>query len=128
MINEYTYSLEFWCKYFPLLARPSDQATITYLIDIGKILSGEAEMDSDAKGELLYGIMESLEMTEKELEDCKGKNIRITVRQIMKSKYSSTPPGFKFADVDRKHVKAARGKIKTYSRLAILFSIQNMDA
>lgn len=92
------------------LARPVDQATISYLVDIGKILSGENESNNEDKGEHLLEIMEILDMTEKELDICKRKNIRITVRQIMKAKYPSPPIGFKFADVNRDFVHAARGK------------------
>ena len=93
------------------LARPVDQATVSYLVDIGKILSGENESNSEDKGERLLEIMEILDMTEKELDMRKGKNIRITVRQIMKAKYPSPPTGFMFADVNRDFVHAARCKI-----------------
>ncbi|CAF4744852.1 unnamed protein product [Rotaria socialis] len=52
-------------------------------------------------------------MTEKQLETCKGKNIRITVRQIMKMLHPDPPNDFKFAEVDRDHVAAVRA----YARL-----------
>ncbi|CAF3284080.1 unnamed protein product [Rotaria socialis] len=96
------------------LARPTDQTTIDYLIDIGKILSGEANLDPDEKSEILLNITTTLDLTEKQLETCKGKNIRITVRQIMKMLHPDPPNDFKFAEVDRNHVAAVR----EYARLA----------
>ncbi|CAF4440881.1 unnamed protein product, partial [Rotaria magnacalcarata] len=74
-------ALEYQTTWMP---RPTDQTTIDYLIDIGKILSGEANLDPDEKSEILLNITTTLDLTEKQLETCKGKNIRITVRQIMK--------------------------------------------
>ncbi|CAF1269040.1 unnamed protein product [Rotaria magnacalcarata] len=74
-------ALEYQTNWMP---RPTDQTTIDYLIDIGKILSGEANLDPDEKSEILLNITTTLDLTEKQLETCKGKNIRITVRQIMK--------------------------------------------
>ncbi|CAF3719626.1 unnamed protein product [Rotaria socialis] len=94
--------------------RPTDQTTIDYLIDIGKILSGEANLDPDEKSEILLNITTTLDLTEKQLETCKGKNIRITVRQIMKMLHPDPPNDFKFAEVDRNHVAAVR----EYARLA----------
>jgi hypothetical protein len=81
-------------KHVLSLARPTDQATINYLIDIGSILSGEATIDPDERSDILFQVGNVLNMTEKQLQDCKGKNIRITVRQIMKAKYSNPAVGF----------------------------------
>jgi hypothetical protein len=92
------------------LARPTDPTTINYFIEIGKILSGETTMDPDEKSDILSDVLTALNVTEKQLQDCIGKNIRITVRQIMKMKYPNPRPGFKFATVDRDHVAAARGE------------------
>jgi hypothetical protein len=55
-------------------------------------------------------------VTEKQLQDCIGKNIRITARQIMKMKYPNPGTGFKFAAVEDDHVAAARGE-NNYSLL-----------
>ncbi|CAF4818040.1 unnamed protein product [Rotaria socialis] len=98
---------------FLFLARPTDQPTIDYLIDIGKILSGEANLDPDEKSEILLNITTTLDLTEKQLVACKGKNVRITVRQIMKILHPDPPNDFKFAEVDRDHVAAVRA----YARL-----------
>ena len=87
-----------------------DQASNSLLIDIGKVLSGENERTNDERSNVLEDAVAALNLTEKQLEKCVGKNIRITVRRIMKLKYSSPPAGFKFADVDEEHVSAARGK------------------
>ncbi|CAF4169948.1 unnamed protein product [Rotaria magnacalcarata] len=57
--------------------------------------------------------MDALDLTEQQLEKCIGKNIRITARRIMKAKYPSPVIGFKFADVDKDHISAARD----YARL-----------
>jgi hypothetical protein len=72
-------------------ARPVDQATIDYLIDIGRILSGELNMDADEKSDVLFRVTTVLNVTEKQLAACKGKNIRITVRQIMKMMHPDPP-------------------------------------
>ncbi|CAF3574286.1 unnamed protein product, partial [Rotaria socialis] len=104
-------ALEYQTTWMP---RPTDQTTIDYLIDIGKILSGEANLDPDEKSEILLNITTTLDLTEKQLETCKGKNIRITVRQIMKMLHPDPPNDFKFAEVDRNHVAAVR----EYARLA----------
>ncbi|CAF3957159.1 unnamed protein product [Rotaria sordida] len=93
--------------------RPTDQATNDYLIDIGRILSGAANVDADEKSDILLRVTSALDLTETQLQTCKGKNIRITVRQIMKMIHPDTPIGFKFADVDRDHIAAAR----EYARL-----------
>jgi hypothetical protein len=92
------------------LARPMDQSTINYLMDISKILSGESNLDADEKSDILFHVTSVLDVTEKQLQDCKGKNIRITVRQIMKMKYPDPPLNFKFTEVDRKYIGATRGK------------------
>ncbi|CAF4463334.1 unnamed protein product [Rotaria magnacalcarata] len=55
--------------------------------------------------------MDALDLTEQQLEKCIGKNIRITARRIMKAKYPSPVIGFKFADVDKDHISAARGHL-----------------
>ena len=81
------------------------------MIDIGKILGGETIFDPVEKSDIISAVLVALDVTEKQLQDCVGKNIRITVRQIMKIKYPNPPPGFKFASVDRDHVAAARGEI-----------------
>jgi hypothetical protein len=96
--------------FFLFLARPVDEATINYLTDIGRILSGESTIDPDEKSDILCDCAMKLNVTEKELEACKGKNIRITVRQIMKMKYPETSADFKFAQVDRDYIEAARGE------------------
>jgi hypothetical protein len=80
------------------------------LIEIGRILSGEHDLDADEKGDILTRVVSALDVTERQLEKCKGKNIRITVRQIMKLKYPDPSPGYKFAQVDREHIAAARGE------------------
>jgi hypothetical protein len=80
------------------------------LIGIGRILSGEGELDPDEKNDILTRVEKALGVTERQLEKCKGKNIRITVRQIMKLKYPDPPLGYKFAEVDRDHIIAARGE------------------
>ncbi|CAF3308081.1 unnamed protein product [Rotaria socialis] len=103
-------ALEYQTTWMP---RPTDQTTIDYLIDIGKILSGEANLDPDEKSEILLNITTTLDLTEKQLETCKGKNIRVTVRQIMKMLHPDPPNDFKFAEVDRNHVAAVR----EYARL-----------
>ncbi|CAF4403871.1 unnamed protein product, partial [Rotaria magnacalcarata] len=74
------------------------------------ILSGEANLDPDEKSEILLNITTTLDLTEKQLETCKGKNIRVTVRQIMKMLHPDPPDDFKFAEVDRNHVAAVRGE------------------
>ncbi|CAF5073585.1 unnamed protein product, partial [Rotaria magnacalcarata] len=94
--------------HFTFLARPTDKATIDYFIDIGRVLSGEAERTNDDKSDLLTNIMDALDLTEQQLEKCIEKNIRITARRIMKAKYPSPVIGFKFADVDKDHISAAR--------------------
>ncbi|CAM4826035.1 unnamed protein product [Rotaria magnacalcarata] len=93
--------------------RPTDKATIDYLIDVGRVLSGEAERTNDDKSDLLTNIIDALDLTKQQLEKCIGKNIRITARRIMKAKYPSPVIGFKFADVDKDHISAARD----YARL-----------
>ncbi|CAF2109197.1 unnamed protein product [Rotaria magnacalcarata] len=103
-------ALEYQTTWMP---RPTDQPTIDYLIDIGKILSGEANLDPDEKSEILLNITTTLDLTEKQLVACKGKNVRITVRQIMKILHPDPPNDFKFAEVDRDHVAAVRA----YARL-----------
>ncbi|CAF4145520.1 unnamed protein product, partial [Rotaria magnacalcarata] len=90
--------------------RPTDKATIDYLIDVGRVLSGEAERTNDDKSDLLTNIIDALDLTKQQLEKCIGKNIRITARRIMKAKYPSPVIGFKFADVDKDHISAARGQ------------------
>ncbi|CAF4268937.1 unnamed protein product [Rotaria sp. Silwood2] len=102
--------LEYQTTWMP---RPTDRATIDYLIDIGKVLSGENESTNDDKSNVLEDVVTALDVTEQQLEKCIGKNIRITVRKIMKLKHLSPPPGFKFADVDQEHISAARD----YARL-----------
>ncbi|CAM4819408.1 unnamed protein product [Rotaria magnacalcarata] len=102
--------LEYQTSWMP---RPTDKATIDYFIDIGRVLSGEAERTNDDKSDLLTNIMDALDLTEQQLEKCIGKNIRITARRIMKAKYPSPVIGFKFADVDKDHISAARD----YARL-----------
>ncbi|CAF4490269.1 unnamed protein product [Rotaria magnacalcarata] len=54
--------------------------------------------------------MDALDLTEQQLEKCIEKNIRITARRIMKAKYPSPVIGFKFADVDKDRISAARGQ------------------
>ena len=71
-------------------------------------------MDGDEKGEKLSTIISMLGVTETELEACKGKGIRVTVRQIMKMKFPEPPLGFKFADVDPDYVTAAQGKTELF--------------
>ncbi|CAM4840648.1 unnamed protein product [Rotaria magnacalcarata] len=61
-------ALEYQTTWMP---RPTDQTTIDYLIDIGKILSGEANLDPDEKSEILLNITTTLDLTEKQLETCK---------------------------------------------------------
>ncbi|CAF5043621.1 unnamed protein product, partial [Rotaria magnacalcarata] len=102
--------LEYQTSWMPL---PTDKATIDYFIDIGRVLSGEAERTNDDKSDLLTNIMDALDLTEQQLEKCIGKNIRITARRIMKAKYPSPVIDFKFADVDKDHISAARD----YARL-----------
>ncbi len=97
-------------KYVLFIARPIDQATIDYLIDIGRILNGEFNMDADEKSDVLLRVTSALDVTEKQLATCNGKNIRITVRQIMKMIHPDPPSDFKFAQVNREHVAAARGE------------------
>ncbi|CAF1484868.1 unnamed protein product [Adineta steineri] len=102
--------LEYQTTWMP---RPTDEATVHYLIDIGRILSGEVNIDPDEKSDILSRVSLMLGVTEFQLSECKGKNIRITVRQIMRMKYPDPPSGFKFADVDRDYINAARD----YARL-----------
>ncbi|CAF5160166.1 unnamed protein product, partial [Rotaria magnacalcarata] len=97
--------LEYQTSWMP---RPTDKATIDYFIDIGRVLSGEAERTNDDKSDLLTNMMDALDLTEQQLEKYIGKNIRITARRIMKAKYPSPVIGFKFADVDKDHISAAR--------------------
>lgn len=54
--------------------------------------------------------MNTLDLTEHQLEKCVGKNIRITVRKIMKLKYPFPSVDFKFSDVDPSYISAAKGK------------------
>ncbi|CAF1570040.1 unnamed protein product [Rotaria magnacalcarata] len=98
--------LEYQTSWMP---RPTDKATIDYFIDIGRVLSGAAERTNDDKSDLLTNMMDALDLTEQQLEKYIGKNIRITARRIMKAKYPSPVIGFKFADVDKDHISAARG-------------------
>ena len=67
-------------------------------------------MDADEKSDILTRVTSVLSVTEKQLETCKGKNIRITVRQVMKLKYPDPPLGYKFAQVDRDYVATAQGE------------------
>jgi len=92
------------------LARPTDQTTVDYLIDVGRILSGETNIDPVDKSVILTRVLAALNVTEKQLQDCIGKNISITVRQIMKMKYPNPGADFKFAAVKDAHVDAARGE------------------
>jgi len=92
------------------LARPTDQTTVDYLIDVGRILSGETNIDPVDKSVILTRVLAALNVTEKQLQDCIGKNISITVRQIMKMKYPNPGADFKFAAVKDTHVDAARGE------------------
>ena len=80
------------------------------MIDIGRVLSGEEHVDADEKSEILSRAASKLDVTESQLEACKGNNIRITVRQIMRLKFPQPSLGFKFADVNPDYVTAARGK------------------
>ena len=106
------------------LARPTDKATIEYLIHIGSVLSGgmvneEARADEALeKTELLDSIMTTLDMTEAELTGNIKRSILSTARQIIGVKY----PGESvvYADVKKEHIRAIAG-YSFYLRLAINF-------
>ena len=59
---------------------------------------------------MLEDVLTTLDITKKQMEKCIGKNIRVTVRRIMKPKYPSPSVGFKFADVYEEYICVARGK------------------
>ena len=102
---------------FSLLARPTDQKTIDYLIHIGHVLSGATDTDNDdiiEKGELLDPIMTTLEMTEPELTGYISRSVLSTARQIIGAKY----PGehVVYADVKKEHIKAIVGQCMSLFR------------
>jgi predicted deacylase len=96
-----------------VVARPTDKATIEYLIQVGNVLSGgmvnEDDSDGDAveKGELLDSIMTALDMTESELTANIRRSILSTARQIIGVKYPEEH--VVYAQVKKEHVKAVAG-------------------
>ena len=96
----------------PLLARPTDQKTIDYLIQIGNVLSGGGgngdDDDTIDKGELLDSILCTLSMTEAELTGHTARSILSTARQIIAAKYPE--PDAAYAHVKKEHIKAVIGR------------------
>lgn len=72
---------------------------VRYFLDVSNILRNEMEQSDFDKGELLSEVMESLNMTEKELLSCHGKSATSTARKIIRFMFPNPEDDFKFSDV-----------------------------
>ena len=100
------------------LARPTDKTTIDYRVHIGKILSGsivdgiENDDQEIDKGELMDKTMNSLGMSEEELNINTNRSALSTARQIIGSKH----PGDDviYANVEKDHIQAVVRKCSSF--------------
>ena len=94
------------------LARPKDPKVINYFIEVTNLLCADHGDSEEDKGELLCEIIDTLKMTESELQKCHGKTQTVTVRKIMKWKYPNPSVDLKFADVDEAVISAIMSNMK----------------
>ncbi|CAF1316274.1 unnamed protein product [Adineta ricciae] len=107
------------------MPRPTGAAK-NYIVDVGRVLSGELNNNEEDKGEKLENICTTLGLNEKELKSCEHKtDITKTCRQIVKKLYSEPKERAKLSVVkmDLQVLQA----IHSYAKLAhpAMSNIQN---
>lgn len=110
------------------LARPKDPKVINYFIELTNLLCADQENYEEDKGDILCDIMDTLKMTESELQKCHGKTQTATVRKIMKWKYPNPSANLKFTDIDEVIINAIISKTKMCSELTRNFFYRIFDS